>query len=254
MELVIRQWDAVDWTGVLCDFRIHDDRTSRSASSPQCACPFYSSHTGIFFGKTSHNPGLSAPLQPRFGSLRLLAIPKAKIAVDLEEICELDGHTAHQLSQRCLTANWLAPRESDCLRMHSRVFSDWLPSYIKATRPVLEIFNVPGYFPDSPRTNLRGITSQNTWIFVLQFGAIFLYIQRCCHEFRMEWRVTNLLISNVILGRFRATTFVVEKARVRSVCGWATQVAIRSLKLLKFATRTRQWVPCILLSSYKNIS
>jgi len=34
-----------------------------------------------FFGKVSHPPGLSAPLQPRFGSLRLLAIPKAKIAV-----------------------------------------------------------------------------------------------------------------------------------------------------------------------------
>jgi len=31
---------------------------------------------------------LSTPLQPRFGSLRLLAIPKAKIAVEREEICE----------------------------------------------------------------------------------------------------------------------------------------------------------------------
>jgi hypothetical protein len=40
-----------------------------------------------FFGKASHQPGLSAPLQPRFGSLRLLAFPKAKIAVEREEIC-----------------------------------------------------------------------------------------------------------------------------------------------------------------------
>jgi hypothetical protein len=30
------------------------------------------------------------------------------------------------------------------------VSSDWLPSYIKATRPVLEIFKKSGYFPDSP--------------------------------------------------------------------------------------------------------
>jgi hypothetical protein len=34
--------------------------------------------------------------------------------------------------------------------MHSKVFSDWLPSYINATRPV-EILKMAGYFPDSPR-------------------------------------------------------------------------------------------------------
>ena len=55
-----------------------------------------------FFGKTSHHPGLSAPLQPNFGSLRLLAFPKAEIAVEREEICECDGHTVHKLSQRRL--------------------------------------------------------------------------------------------------------------------------------------------------------
>ena len=68
----------------------------------------------------------------RFGSLRLLAFPKAKIDVQKEEICECDGQTVHKLSQRRLTADWLAPRESDCSRMHSTVSSDWLPSYIKA--------------------------------------------------------------------------------------------------------------------------
>jgi len=35
--------------------------------------------------------------------------------------------------------------------MHSKVSSDWLPSYIKATRPVLEIFKMAGYTPDSPQ-------------------------------------------------------------------------------------------------------
>jgi len=34
--------------------------------------------------------------------------------------------------------------------MDSKVSSDWLPSYIKATRPILEIFKMTGYFPDSP--------------------------------------------------------------------------------------------------------
>jgi len=38
--------------------------------------------------------------------------------------CECDGHTVHKLSQRRLTADLLAPRESDCSRGHSKVFSD----------------------------------------------------------------------------------------------------------------------------------
>ena len=106
----------------------------------------------LFFGKASHHPGLSAPLHLRFGSLRLLAFRKAKIAIEREVICEWDCHTVHKLSQRRLTADWLAPRESYCSRMHSKVSSDWLPSYVKATRPVLAIFKMAGYFPDSPRT------------------------------------------------------------------------------------------------------
>jgi hypothetical protein len=35
--------------------------------------------------------------------------------------------------------------------MHSKVSSDCLPSYIKATRPVLEIFKMAGYTPDTPQ-------------------------------------------------------------------------------------------------------
>jgi hypothetical protein len=138
----------------MCDGRVDSDRASRSASSRHCTYPFYSSSAG-FFSKASHHPGLSAPLQPRFGSLPLLSFPKVKIAVEREEICECDGHTVHKRSQWRLTADWLAPRESDCSRMHSKVFSDWLPSYIKATRPVLEIFKMAGYFPDRPRIVLR---------------------------------------------------------------------------------------------------
>ena len=112
--LVSRQWDAVDWPCVLCDHRIHNDRASRSASSRRNACPFYSSRAG-FFGKTSHHPGLSAPLKPIFGPLLLLAFPKNKITVEREEICEYDSHTVQKVSQRRLTADLLAPWESDCL-------------------------------------------------------------------------------------------------------------------------------------------
>jgi len=40
----------------------------------------------------------------------------------------------------------------ECLFMDAHVSSDLLPSYIMATRPVLEIFKMAGYFPDRPRT------------------------------------------------------------------------------------------------------
>ena len=41
-----------------------------------------------FFGKTSNHPGDSAPLQPRFGSLWLLAFPKTKVTFEREEISD----------------------------------------------------------------------------------------------------------------------------------------------------------------------
>jgi hypothetical protein len=62
--------------------------------------------------------------------------------------CECDGHTVHKLSQQCLTADWPAPREGDSSRMRSEVSSDWLPSYVKATRPALEIFEMVECLPD----------------------------------------------------------------------------------------------------------
>jgi len=155
--LVSRQGDTVDWACVLYDRRFHNDRVSRSLSSRQCSCPFYSSLAGLFFyfGKTSHHPVQSASLQPRFGSLRLLVFPKAKIAVESKEICECDGHTLHKLRQRCLTADWQDPRESNCSRMRSTISSDRLPSYIKATRAVLEMFKIAGYFPGRHHISLR---------------------------------------------------------------------------------------------------
>jgi len=40
--------------------------------------------------------------------------------------------------------------------MHSKVSSDWLPSYIKAILLVLEMFKVADYFPDWPHTLFIG--------------------------------------------------------------------------------------------------
>jgi hypothetical protein len=58
-----------------------------------------------FSGKTLHHSGLSAPLQLRFRSLQLLVFPKAKIAIEREEVCEYNGHIVHKLSQQHLTAD-----------------------------------------------------------------------------------------------------------------------------------------------------
>jgi len=99
------------------------------------------------YGQSITSPRSVSPLHPRFGSLRLLAFPKAK----RKKIFECNGHTVHKLNLLRLTAKRLTPQEGDCSRMHSKVSSDWLSGYIKATRPVLEIFKMVVYFPDSPR-------------------------------------------------------------------------------------------------------
>ena len=58
-----------------------------AASSRQHAHSCIMSHAG-FFGETSNHPSDSAPLQPRFGTLRLLAFPKTKITFGREEISD----------------------------------------------------------------------------------------------------------------------------------------------------------------------
>jgi len=120
-------------------------------------------HMQAFLAKRHITQVCQPPLQPRFGSLWLVAFPEAKIVVEREEIRECDGHTVHKLSQQRLTADWLALQESDCSRMRSKVPSALLPSYIKATRPVLEIFKMAGYFPDRPRILTLPIVGDNAW-------------------------------------------------------------------------------------------
>ena len=58
-----------------------------AAASRQCACSCIMS-CAEFYGETSNHPGDSALLQPRFGTLWLLAFPKTKITFEREEISE----------------------------------------------------------------------------------------------------------------------------------------------------------------------
>ena len=75
---------------------------------------------------------------------------------------ECDGHTVHQLSQRRLTTDLLAPRKKDCKRMHNKVFSDRLPSYFKAARPVLDIQNGQIFSERAPYITMSGKQKDNT--------------------------------------------------------------------------------------------
>ena len=58
-----------------------------AASSRQCACSCLTS-AAEFFGETSDHPGDSAPLQPRFDTLWLLAFSKTKITFEREVILD----------------------------------------------------------------------------------------------------------------------------------------------------------------------
>jgi transposase len=97
------------------------------------------------------------PYSPNLAPCNFWLFPKIKSPLKGRRFFECDSHTVHKLGQQHLTANWLAPRESDCSRMHSKVSSDWLPSHIKAMRLVLKIFKMAGYFPDSPHNWLPSL-------------------------------------------------------------------------------------------------
>ena len=77
--LVSRQWDAVDWVCVPCDRRIYNDRASRSVSSLQCACSFYSSRTGFFFLANLHITQVcQPPYSPDLAPCDFWLFPKPK--------------------------------------------------------------------------------------------------------------------------------------------------------------------------------
>jgi hypothetical protein len=112
-----------------------------------------------FWAKHHFTQVCQPPYSPDLAPCDFWFFPKVTIAVEREKICECDSHAVQKLSQPRLTADRLALRESDCSGMYSKVSSDWLPSYIKATWLVLEIFKMAGNFSDSPRI----CSKANSW-------------------------------------------------------------------------------------------
>ena len=81
----------------------HDNGPAHSTALVQA---FYFILFIIFFFEGRHITQVcQTPYSKRFGALRLLPFPKAKIPVEREVISECDGHTVHKLSQRRLTAD-----------------------------------------------------------------------------------------------------------------------------------------------------
>jgi hypothetical protein len=83
--------------------------------------------------------------------------------------------------------------------MYSKVSSDWLPSYIKATQPVLEIFRMAGYFADSPRRSQCDV-SHNLFaiLTVLPLSSLMIFSQQY---------IFSQFIFSQSLERFQAVRF-----------------------------------------------
>ena len=89
-----------------------------AASSWQHTCSCITFHAE-FFGKIPNHPGGSAPLQPRFGALRLLAFSKTKITFEGEEISDHQWDSGKYEGQ--LMLNW-----ENCVRSQGAYFEgDW---------------------------------------------------------------------------------------------------------------------------------
>ena len=88
-----------------------------AASSWQCTCSCIRSRAE-FFGETSNHPGDSAPLQPRFWTLWLLAFSKIKMTFEREKIsdCWKDSGKYDRVD-----GNW-----ENCVRSQGAYFKgDW---------------------------------------------------------------------------------------------------------------------------------
>jgi hypothetical protein len=142
-----RQRDAVNWACALCDHHISQWPSKHNSFIMTTRLLILQLSCTLFWWSVTSPRSVSPHTAQIWIPVTSVFFPKAKIAIEREEIHECDGHMVNKLSRWHLTADWLAPRDSDCSWMHSKVSSDWLPSYIKATWLVLETFKMAGYIP-----------------------------------------------------------------------------------------------------------
>ena len=146
------------------------------------------------FGETSNHPGDSALLQPRFGTLQLLAFPKTKITYEREEISDhwWDSGKYNGAADR----DW-----QNRVRSQGAYFEgDWgvivlcsmfLVSFI-FFRKCLYFSYVDGYFLDRPHIPIVSHYSVRVTIVILQ--AYFSLVYHCFEcVFKMKWKWSSYL-------------------------------------------------------------
>ena len=114
------------------------------------------------FGKALHHQGLSAPVQSRFVFLRLLAFPKAKIAVKRRRfVNETVTQYTRSFNGVSLPNDWTHGR----VTVHRCPVRSPLTGCEVTSRPrdrFFKIFKMAGYFPDSPRTYTQHHVTKTT--------------------------------------------------------------------------------------------
>jgi hypothetical protein len=88
--------------------------------------------------------------------------------------------------------------------MDNKVSSDWLPSYIKATRTVLEIFKMAGYFPYSPHRNCKYLVFVNSdmafWVSMIEPCGLLHFQNQLWKCILYNCNVGTGIVDNIIFN------------------------------------------------------
>ena len=182
-----------------------------------------------FFGETSNHPGESAPLQPRFGSLKLLPFPKTKITFEREEI--LDHRWDSGKYDKAADGNW-----ENCVRSQGAHFEgDWgiivpctmfLVSCVFINKCLYSYYTA-GYLMNRPHIFIFFMAFdsqgafQKDWPNQTSFNNAYKF-----HYHTLAW--------NNLFKTFLLITLVMK---------WNLDVLIASLRLLWLQKRRLQMVP-----------
>jgi len=123
------------------DWQLHHDNAPAQSSALLQA----------FFGKTRQV--FQPPYIPNLAPCNFWLFPKLQLPLKVRRFMSaMVTQYISSLNGISLPTDW--PHGRVTSHMHSKVSSDWLPSYIKATRPFLKILKMAGYFPDRRRSSL----------------------------------------------------------------------------------------------------
>ncbi len=193
-----------------------------------------------FFGKTSNHPSDSAPIQPRFDTLQLLAFPNAKITLEREEISDLSMRLRkiwwRSLWRLVLAAFWAVGEMlgelcevPSCLlwRGLRRHYPMYTVSCIMFNKCLCFSHYMVGYFPDRPSTfekiDWKLVSNKSDYIY--SFGALVIFLTSLCYESLMN-HVKHAYMKNVQSEARQACLEYHDmennSSRMKEILDWAT--------------------------------